>query len=69
MIIPPEMGEFDDLILQLRRQAKDPELNEKDIASTITKARYRKNLTEMTWMSKPYFNILFRNILWCPGFS
>jgi len=41
-IIPPEMGEFDSLILQARAQAKDSGLKEKDIASAIAKARNRK---------------------------
>lgn len=41
-IIPPELGEFDNLILQARKQAKDSGLKEKDIASAIAKARKRK---------------------------
>lgn len=41
-IIPPEMGEFDNIIWQARTQAKDTGLKEKDIASAIAKARNRK---------------------------
>ncbi|GAB4446343.1 MAG: AbrB/MazE/SpoVT family DNA-binding domain-containing protein [Anaerolineales bacterium] len=41
-IAPPELGEFDALIRQARKQAKAAGLKQKDIESAIAKARGRK---------------------------
>lgn len=41
-ITPPDMGKFDTLIQQARRQAKEAGLTQSDIASAIAKARSRK---------------------------
>jgi AbrB family looped-hinge helix DNA binding protein len=38
----PNMNEFDDLIKQARKQAKEAGLKSRDIASAVTKARSRK---------------------------
>jgi len=38
----PDMGKFDTLIQQARRQAKEAGLKQSDIASAIAKARSRK---------------------------
>ena len=40
-IAPPDLGEFDSLIQQARKQAKTAGLNQKDIQSAIEKARGR----------------------------
>jgi len=42
VVMPPDMGEFDDLIQQARRQAKKAGLTQKDIELAIAKARGRK---------------------------
>ncbi|HLF73620.1 MAG TPA: AbrB/MazE/SpoVT family DNA-binding domain-containing protein [Anaerolineales bacterium] len=42
VVTPPNMNEFDDLIKQARKQAKEARLKPKDIASAVTKARSRK---------------------------
>lgn len=42
VVTPPDMGEFDALIIQARRQAKEAGLKQKDISSAIAKARGRK---------------------------
>ena len=42
VVTPPNMNEFDDLIKQARKQAKEAGLNPKDIPSAVTKARSRK---------------------------
>lgn len=41
-IAPPDLGEFDALIRQARKQAKAAGLKRKDIESAIAKARGRK---------------------------
>jgi AbrB family looped-hinge helix DNA binding protein len=41
-IAPPDLGEFDALIQQARKQAKEAGLKPKDIESAIAKARGRK---------------------------
>jgi AbrB family looped-hinge helix DNA binding protein len=41
-IEPPDLGEFDALIQQARKQAKTAGLKKKDIESAIAKARGRK---------------------------
>jgi len=41
-IAPPDLGEFDALIKQARKQAKEAGLKRKDIESAIAKARGRK---------------------------
>lgn len=41
-IAPPDLGEFDTLIQQARKQAKAAGLKKKDIESAIAKARGRK---------------------------
>ena len=41
-IAPPDLGEFDALIQQARKQAKAAGLKKKDIEAAITKARGRK---------------------------
>ncbi len=42
VVMPPDMGEFDTLINQARKQAKEAGLKQKDISSAIKKARSRK---------------------------
>ncbi len=42
VVMPPDMGEFDTLIQQARKQAKGAGLKQKDVASAIAKARSRK---------------------------
>jgi len=42
VVTPPDMNEFDALIKQARKQARDVGLKRKDISSAITKARTRK---------------------------
>jgi AbrB family looped-hinge helix DNA binding protein len=42
VVTPPDMGEFDALIQQARKQAKVSGLKQTDIASAIAKARGRK---------------------------
>lgn len=42
VVMPPDMGEFDTLIKQARKQAKEAGLKQKDISSAIKKARSRK---------------------------
>jgi AbrB family looped-hinge helix DNA binding protein len=42
VVMPPDMGEFDDLIQQARKQAKKAGLTQKDIELAIAKARGRK---------------------------
>ncbi len=41
-IAPPDLGEFDTLIKQARKQAKEAGLKRKDIESAVAKARERK---------------------------
>ena len=41
-IAPPDLGEFDALIQQARKQAKAAGLKKKDIAAAVAKARERK---------------------------
>ena len=41
-IAPPDLGEFDVLIQQARKQAKAAGLKKKDIESAVAKARERK---------------------------
>ena len=41
-ITPPDLGEFDALIQEARKQAKAAGLKQKDIESAVTKARGRK---------------------------
>ena len=42
MVVPPDMSEFDVLIKQARRQAKEAGLKPADITSAIAKGRGRK---------------------------
>lgn len=42
VVTPPDMNDFDTLIKQARRQAKEAGLKPKDITSAVTKARGRK---------------------------
>lgn len=42
MVTPPDMNDFDALIKQARRQAKEAGLKSKDITSAVAKARGRK---------------------------
>lgn len=42
MVVPPDMNEFDALIKQVRQQAREAGLKQKDIASAVAKARSRK---------------------------
>jgi AbrB family looped-hinge helix DNA binding protein len=42
VVVPPDMGEFDALIKQARKQAKKAGLTQKDIELAIAKARGRK---------------------------
>jgi len=42
VVTPPDMDEFDDLIKQARRQAKEAGLKQGDITSAVAKARDRK---------------------------
>ncbi len=42
VVVPPDMGEFDVLIQQARKQAKKAGLTQKDIELAIAKARGRK---------------------------
>jgi AbrB family looped-hinge helix DNA binding protein len=42
VVTPPDMNEFDALIKQARKQAKEAGLKQTDIASAVTKARARK---------------------------
>jgi AbrB family looped-hinge helix DNA binding protein len=42
VVTPPDMGEFDALIQQARKQAKEAGLKQTDITSAIAKARSRK---------------------------
>jgi len=42
VVTPPDMGEFDALIQQARKQAKEAGLKQTNIASVIAKARSRK---------------------------
>ena len=42
VVVPPDMGEFDALIQQVRKQAKKAGLTQKDIELAIAKARGRK---------------------------
>lgn len=42
MVLPPDMNEFDALIKQARKQAKEAGLKTKDIKSAIAKSRGRK---------------------------
>lgn len=42
VVTPPDMNEFDALIKQARKQAKEAGLKQKDITSAIAKARGRK---------------------------
>jgi len=39
---PPSMGEFDDLIAEARRQAKQAKMKRSDIAAAIAKVRGRQ---------------------------
>jgi AbrB family looped-hinge helix DNA binding protein len=41
-IVPPNLGEFDALIQEARKQAKAAGLKQKDIDSAVAKARGRK---------------------------
>ncbi len=41
-ITPPDLGEFDTLIQEARKQAKEAGLKQKDIQSAIAKARGHK---------------------------
>lgn len=42
VVTPPDISEFDALIKQARKQAKDAGLKRKDIISAVAKARGRK---------------------------
>lgn len=42
MVTPPDINEFDAMIKQARKQAKEAKLKPKDIASAIAKARGKK---------------------------
>ncbi len=42
MVVPPDIKEFDALIKQARKQAKEVGLKQTDITSAIAKARRRK---------------------------
>jgi len=42
VVVPPDMGEFDVLIQQARKQAKKAGLTQKDVEVAIAKARSRK---------------------------
>jgi AbrB family looped-hinge helix DNA binding protein len=42
VVTAPNMNEFDDLIKQARKQAKEVGLQSKDISSAVAKARNRK---------------------------
>jgi AbrB family looped-hinge helix DNA binding protein len=42
VVTPPDMGEFDALIQQARKQAKEAGLKQADITLAIAKARSRK---------------------------
>jgi AbrB family looped-hinge helix DNA binding protein len=42
VVTPPDLSEFDALIKQARKQAKEAGLKQKDITSAIAKARGRK---------------------------
>ena len=42
VVTPPDMNEFDALIKQARKQAKEAGLKQIDITSAVTKARGRK---------------------------
>lgn len=42
VVTPPDMNEFDTLIKQARKQAKEAGLKQKDITSAVAKARGRK---------------------------
>jgi len=42
VVTPPEMGQFDALIQQARKRAKDVGLKQTDITSAVAKARSRK---------------------------
>jgi AbrB family looped-hinge helix DNA binding protein len=42
VVTPPNMNEFDVLIKEARRQAKEAGLKRKDISSAVVKARGRK---------------------------
>ncbi len=42
VVLPPDLNEFDALIKQARKQAKEVGLKPKDIKSAISKARGRK---------------------------
>lgn len=42
MVVPPDMSEFDVLIKQARKQAKEAGLKPSDITTAIAKARGRK---------------------------
>jgi AbrB family looped-hinge helix DNA binding protein len=42
VVVPPDMGEFDVLIQQARKQAKKAGLRQKDVEVAIAKARSRK---------------------------
>ena len=42
VVVPPDMSEFDTLIKQARKQAKEAGLKSTDITSAIAKARARK---------------------------
>ncbi len=42
VVLPPDMGEFDALIQQARKQAKKAGLTQNDIEFAIAKARSRK---------------------------
>lgn len=42
VVVPPDMSEFDALIKQARKQAKEAGLKPADITSAIAKARGRK---------------------------
>jgi AbrB family looped-hinge helix DNA binding protein len=42
VVTPPDMQDFDNLIKQVRRQAKEAGLKPRDIKSAVSKARSRK---------------------------
>ena len=42
IVTPPDMNEFDTLIKQARKQAKEVGLKQKDITSAVAKARGRR---------------------------
>lgn len=42
VVMQPDMGEFDALIQQARKQAKKAGLTQKDVESAVVKARRRK---------------------------